>query len=127
MIKEFCLIGILLILVLAICILSQWYIVNSADDIRAALAPVAQAIDDEDWEKADAGFAIAKNKWEKTQKIWKIIINHEDMKDVELSFVDMEAILKQEHRDPAKKELETLMFFINHVPENDKLNLGNFF
>lgn len=125
MAKEFLLIGILLIIILAICILSQWYITSSAADIHASLMPCTKAIEQEDWLQAESSFAEAKTKWQQTQKLWRILINHQDMKDVEMSFVDMEAILQQNDQAKAAQELETLLFFIKHIPENERVNIGN--
>ncbi len=125
MTKVLIFIAITLVLILAICILSQWYVLHSAQNLHDSLIPVAKAIEEDNWQQARDSFALAKEKWQDTVKIWKIIINHQDMKDVEMSFVDLEAILEQDDRNHATQELATLFFFIDHVPENERINIGN--
>lgn len=44
---------------------------------------------------------------------------------MEVSLVDMEIILEQEDSAKAQKELQDLLFYLNHVKENEKLYLEN--
>ena len=61
--------------------------------------------------KAKEHFQTAKEEW-KITKIWKAISDHQDMRDVEVSLVDMEIILEQEDSAKAQKELQDLLFYL---------------
>lgn len=127
MIRQICILMIALIIVLAVCIVSQWYIKNSTREICESLRPVETAIANEDWVTAQKSFNAAKTIWEKTSRVWRVLIDHEDMRDIEISFVDMEAVLRQQNRIQAEKEFDNLFFYISHVIENEKLDLQNLF
>ena len=90
--------------------LPNGYIIHHTDQMLAAIEPMEAAINDGDWEKAKEHFQTAKEEWEKSQKIWKAISDHQDMRDVEISLVDMEIILEQEDSAKAQKELQDLLF-----------------
>lgn len=127
MIKEIAILMLALIFILTVCILAQWYIANSTKDICASLRPIDAALINEDWETARISYDEAREKWEKTETKWKLLINHEDMKDIKIGFVDMNVLIKQQNQAEAKKELDNLLFYLNHVPENETFNIGNLF
>ena len=125
MAKDICIIILILIFIIIICVFAQWFIIHHTDQMLAAIEPMEAAINDGDWDKAKEHFQTAKEEWEKSQKIWKAISDHQDMRDVEVSLVDMEIILEQEDSAKAQKELQDLLFYLNHVKENEKLYLEN--
>jgi hypothetical protein len=127
MIKVVCFLMATLIIVLALCIFSQRYLVSTTDAICAELTPLNQGISNGDWEACRRSFQIAEKQWEKSAKIWRVIVDHNSMRDIELSFADMQVMLKQEDPDPAEKELSTLIYYLRHVPENEKVDLQNIF
>ncbi len=126
MAKDICIIILILIFIIAICVFAQWFILYHTDQMLASVEPMEDAINNGDWEKARSYFQEAKEEWEKSQKIWKAISDHEDMRDVEISLVDMEIILEQANDiTEAQKELQNLLFYLRHVKENEKLYLEN--
>jgi len=127
MIRQISVLMIALIIILALCIISQWYIKTSTKEICETLQPIEIAIANEDWESAKNSFEAGKTVWEKTLRIWKVLIDHEDMRDIEISFVDMGVAIKQKDQAQAQKEYDNLVFYVNHVIENEKLDLKNLF
>lgn len=127
MIKEISILMLALIFILTVCILAQWYITNSTRQIYTSLLPIDAALINEDWETARISYDEAKEKWETTEPKWKLLINHEELRDIEIAFVDMNVLIKQQNQDEAKKELDNLLFYLNHVPENETFNIGNLF
>lgn len=127
MTKVVCLLMVALILVLALCIFSQWYLVSTTDEICAELRPIDQAVAAGDWQQCRERFETAERKWEKVAKLWRVIVDHESMRDIELGFVDMRVMLEQQNTEQAAKELATLIYFLRHVPENEKADLQNIF
>ena len=125
MIKEIVVLILVLTLLLAICIFSQLYIIKSSETIRLTLAPIGNAIANDDWQKAQNSYDKASQQWETTKGKWKLLINHDDMRDIEISFVDMGVLLEQKNRDQAQKEFATLLFYLNHVPENERVSISN--
>ena len=127
MTKDIIWLSIAFILILAICILGQWCIADRTEAISSRLNPLQAAIDSENWQAAQENYDLAREEWQSTAKIWKVLINHDDMRDIEISFVDLHSLLQQKDKDKARQELESLFFYLNHVSENERLNIGNIF
>lgn len=119
---------IIVILVLSLAVLALFsysYINTSAAKIAANFPGVAAAIEREDWQEARLLFNASRERWEQVSKIWPMLINHDDMRDVEISFVDMEVLLKQENRERAAREVANLQYYLKHVPNNEQFSLQN--
>ena len=127
MIKEIIIIMFVFIIILAICIISAWYINSTAAKITSILAPIEMSINKDDWQRAKQTYSSAMEQWDKQRNIWKILVNHEELKDIEVGFIEVGTLLDQQNADETKKELTTLIFYLEHVPETEKLDLSNLF
>lgn len=125
MIKEIIWLSVVFLVILALCVLSEVFIINETENICLALAPMETALAEEDWDSAGACLSAAKTQWDKAEKIWRIVLNHDDMRDIEIGFVDMEDIISRNDRENAPKELADLLFYLRHVPESEKVDMGN--
>lgn len=118
-------VSLLLVLLFVGCWLAVGYIQYSADQIVAHFDELSAAIDGEDWAQARQLFSHCQAEWEQISSRWKAIINHEDLRDIEISFVDMGIVLEQENLEEAQEEMATLRYYMLHVPDNEKLRLNN--
>jgi len=124
-VKILLIIALVLLLLLAGCIVTVRYIVNSAHHIIGLVEGLDDAIDAERWEEAQDIFSAAQKEWQRVEKRWKVLINHEDMRDIQLGFVHLSVVLDQQDRKEAAKELHTLRYYLSHVPDNERVELGN--
>ena len=127
MLKDIGIIIVILIFILAACVFSQWFVLHSTDEMLAAAEPIRNAIANNDWQQANTQLQQVNHSWNKAQKIWKAISDHEDTRDVEISLVDMQVAIQQQDAATAQKELESLLFYLNHIRENEKLYWENIF
>lgn len=119
---------IILILILALAALAVFsysYIINTAREIAVNFPGIAASIEQEDWRQARSLFNESKERWREVSKIWPMLINHDDMRDVEISFVDMEVLLTQENRERAAREVANLQYYLQHVPNNEQFTVQN--
>ncbi len=123
--KTLLVIALVLLILLAGCVISVRYIVNSAQGIISLVDEVADAIDAERWPEAGQAFVRAQAAWTEVEKHWKIIINHDDMRDIQLGFVHLSVALAHQDQWQAIKELRTLRYYLNHVPESERVEIGN--
>jgi len=112
-------------LLIAVCIAAQLQIRSADRSIGGELEAIGTAVTASGWQEALAAYDTAFAHWQKNTRIWKIIINHDDMRDIEISFVELESRLKEQDRDEALRELSTLLFFLHHVPESQRPEIGN--
>lgn len=123
--KTLIIITLALLLLLIACVVAVDYIEVSAKEIIAMVNSLDDAIDAGRWEEAKTLFRTVYDKWQTVEKRWKIIINHDDMRDIQLGFVDLAVTIAQQDQKEANKELSTLRYYLSHVPENERVDLGN--
>ncbi|MBQ6808669.1 MAG: DUF4363 family protein [Firmicutes bacterium] len=117
--------AVLLLLLFGGCLLAVEYIQISAERIELHFDGLEEAIDAEDWERALEIFSHCEREWERVSSRWKAMINHEDMRDIEISFVDLRAVLEQQELNRAQQEMATLRYYMRHVPDNERVRLTN--
>lgn len=115
----------LLALLWAGCLFAVSYIQSTATAIADHFDSLEAAIDQEDWERAEKIFSHCEAEWEHVSLRWKAIINHDDLRDIEISFVEMEAVLEQQELIKAQQEMATLRYYMLHVPANERVRLNN--
>lgn len=123
--KTLLIITLALLILLLACVLAVNYIVNSARDIITRLDGLDEAVEAERWQEARSIYHEAEQEWQRVAARWKIIINHDDMRDIELGFVDLEIVLRQADSEEALRELSTLRYYLLHVPDNERVEWGN--
>ncbi|MDO4581893.1 MAG: DUF4363 family protein [Bacillota bacterium] len=111
-----------LLLLIAVCIASVAYIVNSAAYIGEPLPELQEALADEDWPRAELLFGDSYARWQQAREIWPLLINHDDMRDIEVSYIDTQTVLTQQSAAKAQKEVAALEFYIQHVAENERVS-----
>ena len=123
--KTILVIGLTLLLLLVGCIITVNYIENSARNIMGMVNSLDDAIDGQRWDEASQIYSRAYNTWQQVEKHWKIIINHDDMRDIQLGFVHLSVVLSQQDQKEAVKELASLRYYLSHVPDSERIELGN--
>ena len=122
---DICIIIILIILLASLAVFSATYITRSASEVAENFQAIATAIEREDWPQARVLFNESRQRWQQVSKIWPMLINHDDMRDVEISFVDMMVLLQQENRERAAREMANLRYYLDHVPDNESFTWQN--
>ncbi|MEG1997225.1 MAG: DUF4363 family protein, partial [Clostridiales bacterium] len=107
------------------CLLTLNYIISSAAAICADFPSLAQTIAAENWAQATQFYRQAHRKWQTAAKIWPLLIDHSDMQDIEIAFIDLQVMLHTQNREQALKEIAGLYYYLNHVPQNQRLSLQN--
>lgn len=123
--KTLVVMALVLLVLLAGCVVSVRYIIGSAQDIIRLVDAVEDAVEAERWPEAGQAFRLALEAWQQVEKHWKVIINHEDMRDIQLGFVDVSVAIAQQDQREAIKELRSLRFYLDHVPDSERVEIGN--
>ena len=116
----------LAVLLLAVCCFAALhYVSRSTEQLLAMTQPLLQAVENQDWPSAQTAYEDLENGWQNCAKIWQMIINHEDLRDIEVALVDLKVMLAEQSREQSIKELTELIFYLGHVLENESLRLQN--
>ena len=108
-----------------IAIYGEYTISNDCRNVSQPLLQMEAALIAEDWEKAEQLFAEAQQLWQKPQLIWPLLIDHEDSRDIEISFVDLETALQLRQSNIARQELASLIYHIDHVHRQEQISWQN--
>ena len=125
--KGIILVSLVLLLMFVATICGVWYIEDSAQNIITDLNRLNTNISAKNWQQAELLFQQAEASWQQIQPIWQVMIDHEDMRDIEIAFVDLSVALEQKDVTEAQRELAELKFFIKHVPETERIVAQNVF
>ncbi len=123
--KKYWLLPLVLAAIIALSVLSINYLGDTTRRIDHILPQLEDSIAAENWSEAQLQYTAAKKIWDQANKILPTFINHDDMRDVQVAFVDLETAIKQQDKIEATRELAALHFYIDHVLENEHLNLQN--
>jgi len=120
----------LIIAALAVVGFTIWdvsFLSASSQDVIRELEFTNQALQEEDWEAAHDSFQLAHDKWEKYNHIWPMLIEHNEITDIEISFAKLNVLMDQKELNQAVLECTNLKYLLNHVARNEKINLQNIF
>jgi len=100
---------------------------QSAENITNNFTEISDAINEEDWQKAEEEFTSVKEEWTKHKKWWGMIIDHHEIDNIDTSFSRLDEYLN--HQSPALSagELSVLEQFLKHIPETEKISWKNIF
>jgi hypothetical protein len=79
----------------------------------------------EDWESAEKLLPIIDRQWNKTSKVWAMLIDHQEIDIVNSSLYKMMEYVKLADRNMALAEISTLYNAISHVPDKTAFSIEN--
>jgi hypothetical protein len=123
--KGIILVSFLLLFLLLMCMFFAWYIHLSAESLHTDLVDLRPLIDNDEWQLAELYFDAWSEDFEFIKTRWEILITHDDMRDIEIAMVDLKTALQAMEKYEAIKELNDLKFFLLHIPDTERVDLGN--
>jgi hypothetical protein len=91
------------------------------------LIELSNAVDVDDWDKAEKDMILYTEKWEDARKLWIYFLNQKDINNIDASFRKLEVYLRNFDKTMAQAELEQLRVLFNVIKEQECLSLDNIF
>lgn len=66
-------------------------------------------------------------KWEKINKTWAKIVVHQELDNIQQSLTKAKSNIEEGNLEDALEEIETVLFFAEHVKQREKISLKNIF
>lgn len=66
-------------------------------------------------------------KWRKISNVWSIIIVHQEIDNIEQALIRAKSNIEEGELEDALPEIETAIFFAEHINEREQLKLKNIF
>ena len=133
MLKETCIIFIIIIFVITLNTIAQKYTDKTFEAISADLEELGNEFKTEeekdkvDGEAMEEKLDIVKEKWEQRYKILAYYIEHDELEKVYTSIVALDGLLNLEEYGNAIAELEKIKYTLEHIKEKYTFTLMNIF
>ena len=123
--KTIIIVTLLMLLLLAMCLLCVWYMLHSTGQLLLQLPQLRVLVEQRRWDEAQLAQQRLHQTLEQVSRRWKALINHDDMRDIEVALAGLASAIELQDGDEAIMELEELDFFIRHVADTERVNAGN--
>lgn len=120
-----------LIMLLTLLLLMGWgnvYILEKgASSLMETAEKMRGSIEKENWQEAKSLYLETEKSWSKLRSFWPMLIHHQEMDRIEESMEKLKSYLHYQEPGDSMAELYSLIKYIRHIPEKEKLNLQNIF
>lgn len=129
--KDACIIIAIILIIVAGDIWMQTYLTRTADEIGKKLQELkhntilAKETDNRDEIKNEV--SEIEKKWEEISKTWSTIVVHQEIDNIEQALKKSKSNIAEGDLGNALEEIETTIFFVEHIKEREKLSLKNIF
>ena len=129
--KEICIIIVILVLIIGTAIWVQSYLNNTTEQLLKDLKILEKELISSK-EDNNRGNIVKKgneirNKWNKIENGWAIIILHDELDMIETSLIKMSANIEYGTISDSIEELENLIFLVEHISDKEEFNIKNIF
>ncbi len=100
---------------------------HSAAELQAAIQKVELLVKDTDWSDAEKMFLQVEKKWDRISRYWPLLIHHQEMDRIEECLAKIKSYLQHQDKSHSLAEIYLLTNYIQHIPQNEALNLQNIF
>ena len=131
MIREIIIIFSIIIIIFAGDFLTTRYLKHTSDKLIQSLKELKEhaiiANKDENRDLIKEEMKQMEENWEKTSEIWSVIVMHQEIDNIEQALIKSKAMINDGNIEDAIPELETAIFYVEHVNAREKLKLKNIF
>lgn len=100
---------------------------KSSSTLLESTEEICSLISQNDWNAAIRTFQQTEEKWSHAREYWPLLIHHQEIDRIEECFGKIKSYLNHQDSNNALAEIYVLINYIQHIPENKRLNLQNIF
>ena len=129
--KEICIIIVILVLIIGTAIWVQSYLNNTTEyllkDLKILEKELISSKEDNNRGNIVKKGNEIRNKWNKIENGWAIIILHDELDMIETSLIKMSANIEYGTISDSIEELENLIFLVEHISDKEEFKIKNIF
>lgn len=111
--------------VLSLSIFTSISLDNSSKLLSKDLSAISAEISLDNWAQASDKMKKFEQDWNKVNYWWPMVMDHLEIDHIEFNLARTQEYISAQNSDLALGELSLLKKIIDHIPENDRLNLKN--
>lgn len=114
------------IIIIAVGVFIQIYLDKSSENLLKDVSALKFLVIADKNELTDKVKEPLLQEWEKTQKIWSTLINHDELDSIEEIIKRIEVLLSDmDEETELLAELNRLEFYLKHIPQKERFALEN--
>lgn len=117
----------IIILLITTWVLSYVFISQSTEEFNSLLNDMDKKIYNGNWASTQSIYNTLNSKWDDSQKVLLLILDHEEIEKVNLSLKKLKKYIYVKDKSMTLGEAATLKFLLNHIEEKESLSLKNIF
>lgn len=129
--KEIIIIILVLLAIFGCNAMVQKHLENTSQNVISKLETLKEKVievkETEEREEIEKLFQEAEEEWNRVHKTWSIIVIHEELDSIDEALIKAKSSISDGDLENSLAEIETALFFINHVKEREKVTLENIF
>jgi hypothetical protein len=114
-----------LIIFIGLALFVQYQIQNTSKKLDQVIKSVDISLTHKHWDQALKKLQTIKQRWQKTQPIWAMLLNHSEIDSIDQALIRTMKATQSKNYSESQMELGSLQHFIRHIPEREKFNLVN--
>lgn len=122
---------IIIIATTLIIVVSGWLSLSALDSesqrLDHQLTDLKSEIENQNWTAAENKLEEFHSKWDKTSKLWSMLVDHYEIDNIELVLSQLASFVKTKDKSEALSQLSSLRTFVKHIPEKEAFRLKNIF
>lgn len=129
--RDWFIITAIIIIIVGGDIMMQTHLNRTADELINNLQDLKQktilAKETENRENIKKQINEIDEKWEEINKTWAEIVVHQELDNIHQSLTKAKSNIEEGGLEDALQEIETALFFVEHVKQREKISLKNIF
>ena len=129
--RDFMIIAIIVIIIIVGDFIVNRYLSNSTNELIESLTNLEKHAIEVNKTKENKSVIDEMNtmeeNWKKISKIWAIFVIHQEIDNIEQALIKAKAIISDGNIEDAIPEIETAIFFVEHVKQREVFSLQNIF
>lgn len=98
---------------------------KDAEILHDFILQMENSINKEEWEEVNDINMKFHYQWEKSEKIWPMLIDHLEIDNINIQLSELESYLKNKDKIKALSKLSILKLLVKHIPERESFILQN--
>jgi predicted PurR-regulated permease PerM len=107
--------------------ITQSTLIESSRRLAGYIEEIEKNTEKENWEQALNTVKKVEEDWNKTQRVWCMLIDHMEIDNVNNTMSKISRLIEYREKALALSEMSTLKDYVEHIPDRLALSIENIF
>lgn len=107
--------------------LTLYALETESQRLSDSLSALDEDINNQNWDTAAKTLKEFHEKWDKTSKVWSMLVDHYEIDNIELVLSQLTSYVETRDKSQALAQMSSLKELIRHIPAKEAFRLKNLF